>query len=86
MDKLKGSGKIQVTFPTVKQSSGILVKKSPAYTVSAPKIKDTLFLAVFSNFAQQFSYNNIKKCYRSALKRLELVSLLSKLLMLNFGV
>ena len=49
LDKLKRSDTIQVTFP--KQSLGILVKKSPACTVTALEIKDTPFLAVFSHFA-----------------------------------
>ena len=58
LEKLKRSGAIQVTYP--KQSSGILVKKSPFSAITAIEIKNTLFSDVFSNFAQQFSYKNFK--------------------------
>ena len=47
LSKLYRSGKITVKLPTVKQSLDNLVKNSPAYIVTAPKIRETLFSAVF---------------------------------------
>ena len=60
LSKLCRSGKIIVKLPTVKQSLDNLVKNSPACTVTAPKIRETPFSAVFSNFAQQFSHDNLE--------------------------
>ena len=60
LSKLYRSGKITVKLPTVKQSLDKLVKNSRACTVTAPKRRETPFSAVFSNFAQQFSYDNLK--------------------------
>ena len=73
LEKLKRSGAIQVTYP--KQSSGILVKKLPTSAVTVPKIENTLFSAVFSNFAQQFSDKNLQNVTDLPYKRSELVIL-----------
>ena len=57
LTKLYRSGKIMVKLPTVKQSLDKLVPNSPDCIVTAPKIRETPFSAVFSNFAQQFSHD-----------------------------
>ena len=58
LENLKRSGPIQVTYS--QQSLSILVKKLPTSAVTTPEIKNTRFLAVFLNFAQQFSYKNLE--------------------------
>ena len=54
LSKIYRSGKITVKIPTIKQSLDNLVKNSPACTVTAPKIRETPFSAVLSNFANSF--------------------------------
>ena len=57
LKNLAEKGAIQVTYP--KQGSGKKVKP-PTSGVTHTEIKNTLYLAVFSQFAQKFSHENLK--------------------------
>ena len=53
----KKSGEIQVIYP--KQRLGHLVS-APSTATSETADKDTQFLSIFDNFAQQFSHENLE--------------------------
>ena len=55
----KNIGTIKVNVPSVKQSRTNLAKKLPDFTATAVKAKELSFSEAFSNFAKQFSYENL---------------------------
>ena len=57
LEKLQKSGKIQVSYP--KQRLDHLVS-APSTATSTTADKNTQFLSIFDNFAQQFSHENLE--------------------------